>query len=150
VSSAEGGEAAFAEVESKLGGPRILVNCAGVAIAMKTTAKDGAHPLDLYRKVIEVNLIGTFNMIRLMAVRAEKLDALDGGERARGGLAEAGASAGDDRDLTRWIHGTSLRLRCALPSGVERKVQRGRADKPRVRCWRLRAGRGLPPASSEP
>ena len=81
VSSAEAGEAAFAEVEGKLGAPRILINCAGIGIAMKTTGKDGAHPLDLYKKVIEVNLVGTFNMIRLMAVRAEKRDPLDGGER---------------------------------------------------------------------
>ena len=81
VSSAEAGEAAFEEVSGKLGTPRILVNCAGIGIAMKTTGKDGAHPLDLYEKVIKVNLIGTFNMIRLMAVRAEKLDPLDGGER---------------------------------------------------------------------
>ncbi|MCV0397394.1 MAG: SDR family NAD(P)-dependent oxidoreductase [Rhizobiaceae bacterium] len=81
VSSAEGGEKAFAEVEEKLGTPRILVNCAGIGVAAKTTGKDGAHSLDLYRKVIEVNLIGTFNMIRLFAVRAEALEPLDGGER---------------------------------------------------------------------
>lgn len=81
VSSAEAGEAAIAEVAQKLGEPRILVNCAGIAIAMKTTGKDGAHPLDQYRKVIEVNLIGTFNMIRLVAVRAEKLEPLESGER---------------------------------------------------------------------
>lgn len=81
VSSAESAEAAIAEAAEKLGDPRILINCAGIAIAMKTTGKDGAHPLDLYKKVIEVNLVGTFNMIRLFAVRAEKLDAIDGGER---------------------------------------------------------------------
>lgn len=81
VSSAESGEAAHAEVAERLGPARILVNCAGIAIAMKTVGKDGAHPLDLYRKVIEVNLLGTFNMIRLFAVRAQELDPLDGGER---------------------------------------------------------------------
>jgi NAD(P)-dependent dehydrogenase (short-subunit alcohol dehydrogenase family) len=81
VSSGENGEAAFAEVTEKLGAPRILVNCAGIGVAMKTTGKDGAHSLDLYRKVIEVNLIGSFNMIRLFAVRCEKLDPLSGGER---------------------------------------------------------------------
>jgi NAD(P)-dependent dehydrogenase (short-subunit alcohol dehydrogenase family) len=81
VSSADGGEAAHAEAAEKLGAARILVNCAGIGIAMKTTGKDGAHPLDIYKKVIEVNLVGTFNMIRLFAVRAEKLDGLDGGER---------------------------------------------------------------------
>jgi NAD(P)-dependent dehydrogenase (short-subunit alcohol dehydrogenase family) len=81
VSSADAAEAAFAEIAEKLGDARILVNCAGIGIAMKTTGKDGAHPLDVYRKVIEVNLIGTFNMIRLFAIRAEKLDPLEGGER---------------------------------------------------------------------
>ena len=81
VSSAESGVAAIAEVVKKLGAPRILVNCAGIAIGVKTIGKDGPHPLDQYRKVIEVNLIGTFNMIRLMADEAAKLDALDGGER---------------------------------------------------------------------
>ena len=82
MSSAEAGEAAFAEVAEKLGAPRILVNCAGIAIGMKTIGKDGPHPLDLYRKVIEVNLIGTFNMIRLFAARCQDLEPLEG-ERAR-------------------------------------------------------------------
>ena len=81
VSSAEGGEKAIAEVAEKLGAPRILVNCAGIGIAMKTTGKDGAHPLDIYKKVIEVNLVGTFNMIRIFAVRCEKTEPLEGGER---------------------------------------------------------------------
>ena len=48
---------------------------------MKTIGKDGPHPLDQYRKVIEINLIGTFNMIRLVADRAAKLEPLQGGER---------------------------------------------------------------------
>lgn len=81
VSSAENAEAAIAEVAAKLGEPRILVNCAGIAIGVKTVGKDGPHPLDSYRKVIEVNLIGTFNMIRLVADRASRLEPLEGGER---------------------------------------------------------------------
>ncbi|TKT77390.1 3-hydroxyacyl-CoA dehydrogenase [Aquamicrobium sp. LC103] len=81
VSSAEGAEAAVAEVADKLGAARILVNCAGIAIALKTLSKDGPHPLDQYRKVIEVNLIGTFNMIRLVTDRTQKLEPLESGER---------------------------------------------------------------------
>jgi NAD(P)-dependent dehydrogenase (short-subunit alcohol dehydrogenase family) len=81
VAGAEDAERAVAAVAERLGPPRILVNCAGIAIALKTVGKDGPHPLDRFRKVIEVNLIGTFNMIRLFADRAEKLDPLDGGER---------------------------------------------------------------------
>jgi NAD(P)-dependent dehydrogenase (short-subunit alcohol dehydrogenase family) len=44
-----------------------LVNCAGIAPAVKTVGKDGAHPLATYSKTIMVNLVGTFNMIRLAA-----------------------------------------------------------------------------------
>src|SRR5919199_1502958 len=50
---------------------RSLVNCAGTGWAARTIGKDGeyasAHDLDLYRKVLEINLIGTFNCIRLAA-----------------------------------------------------------------------------------
>ncbi|EKF17451.1 3-hydroxyacyl-CoA dehydrogenase [Nitratireductor pacificus] len=81
VTSAGDGENAIETLKSRLGDPRILVNCAGIAIAVKTVGKDGPHPLDLYRKVIEINLIGSFNMIRLFATQAQELDPLDGGER---------------------------------------------------------------------
>lgn len=81
VSKAEEAETALAAVAEQLGAARILVNCAGIAIGAKTIGKDGPHPLDQYRRVIEINLIGTFNMIRLVADRAAKLDPLQGGER---------------------------------------------------------------------
>jgi NAD(P)-dependent dehydrogenase (short-subunit alcohol dehydrogenase family) len=44
-----------------------LVNCAGIGPAAKTVGKDGAHPLDLFTRTITINLIGSFNMIRLAA-----------------------------------------------------------------------------------
>ncbi len=44
-----------------------LVNCAGIALAIKTVGRDGAHPLAAFEKTIAVNLVGTFNMIRLAA-----------------------------------------------------------------------------------
>ena len=44
-----------------------LVNCAGIAPAVKTVGKDGAHPLDVFTKTVTVNLIGSFNMTRLAA-----------------------------------------------------------------------------------
>ena len=66
VSQEADGRAAVAAATSagKLVG---LVNCAGIAPAAKTVGKDGAHPLATYSNVITVNLIGTFNMIRLAA-----------------------------------------------------------------------------------
>ena len=44
-----------------------LVNCAGIGIAAKTVGKDGPHPLELFNRVIGINLVGTFNMIRIAA-----------------------------------------------------------------------------------
>lgn len=58
-----------------------LVNCAGIAPAEKTVGKNGAHNLAVYQKVIQVNLIGTFNMIRLAAEAMSKNDPESTGER---------------------------------------------------------------------
>jgi len=66
VSSEADGQAAVARA-LQLGTLAGLVNCAGVAPAAKTVGKDGAHPLELYVRTITVNLVGSFNMIRLAA-----------------------------------------------------------------------------------
>jgi NAD(P)-dependent dehydrogenase (short-subunit alcohol dehydrogenase family) len=60
------GQAAVAQALS-MGKLMGLVNCAGIAIGVKTVGKDGAHPLAQFARVININLIGTFNMIRLAA-----------------------------------------------------------------------------------
>jgi len=52
----------------QFGGLQIVVNCAGIGMAMRTVSKTGAHPLDVFETVIRINLIGTFNVIRLAAV----------------------------------------------------------------------------------
>lgn len=81
VSSAEDGERAVEEAERAHGPARILINCAGVAPAKKVLSKSGTMPLDDYRRAIEVNLIGTFNIMRLFAAAASQLDPLETGER---------------------------------------------------------------------
>src|SRR3546814_12151887 len=54
---------------------RILVNCAGLAPAIKTVGRDNTpHPMDVYRKVVEVNLIGTFTMISRFAAKLVAAD----------------------------------------------------------------------------
>jgi NAD(P)-dependent dehydrogenase (short-subunit alcohol dehydrogenase family) len=58
-----------------------LVNCAGVAPAMKTVGKEGPHPLDAFRRTVEINLIGTFNMVRLAAAHMAKNEPNANGER---------------------------------------------------------------------
>jgi NAD(P)-dependent dehydrogenase (short-subunit alcohol dehydrogenase family) len=64
-----------------LGTLRGLVNCAGIAPAVKTVGKDGPHPLDVFAKTISVNLVGTFNMIRLAAAAIAQTAPAEGGER---------------------------------------------------------------------
>jgi NAD(P)-dependent dehydrogenase (short-subunit alcohol dehydrogenase family) len=65
-----------------LGELRVAVSCAGIGPAAKVVGKDGSpHDLDLYRKVIEVNLIGTFNVLRLSSAAMAKLEPREDGER---------------------------------------------------------------------
>ena len=58
-----------------------LVNCAGIAPAEKTVGKSGPHRLDLYARVVVVNLVGTFNMIRLAADAMSRNEPESTGER---------------------------------------------------------------------
>ncbi|GJL95305.1 MAG: 3-hydroxyacyl-CoA dehydrogenase [Hyphococcus sp.] len=63
------------------GSPSILVNCAGIAIGEKTIGKNGPHRLESFKKVIDVNLVGSFNCIRLVSAEMEKNDPQADGER---------------------------------------------------------------------
>ena len=81
VSSAEEGEAAIAKARAAHGAARVLINCAGIGPPARIVGKNGPIPLDQYRKVIEVNLIGSFNMMRLAAADMQKLEPLADGER---------------------------------------------------------------------
>lgn len=69
------------KAEAAHGTPRVLVNCAGIAIGEKTVGKGVPHALDSFTKVITINLIGTFNCIRLTAARMVAADAQANGER---------------------------------------------------------------------
>lgn len=65
----------------ELGSVYGLINCAGIAPAAKTVGKNGAHALDLFQKVLAVNTIGSFNMIRLAAQAMQHNAPLETGER---------------------------------------------------------------------
>ncbi len=60
------------DMAEEMGPLRVNVNCAGIGNAIKTLSKDGPFPLDEFNKVIQVNLIGTFNVLRLAAERIAK------------------------------------------------------------------------------
>jgi NAD(P)-dependent dehydrogenase (short-subunit alcohol dehydrogenase family) len=81
VSSEASGKAAVQGAVEAFGGVNVLVNCAGIAPGSKTLGKEGPHPLDLFQKVINVNLIGSFNMIRLAAEAMNRNDPGVDGER---------------------------------------------------------------------
>ncbi|WP_299400330.1 SDR family NAD(P)-dependent oxidoreductase [Pelagibius sp.] len=67
VASAEGAEAAMAQAREAHGPCRVLVNCAGIAPAKRIVGRDGPMPLEFFENVIKVNLIGSFNLLRLAA-----------------------------------------------------------------------------------
>ncbi len=73
--------AAFALAARGHGPARLLVNCAGIGPAARIVGRDGAMPLDAFEQVIRVNLVGTFNMLRLAAAGMATLDSLEDGER---------------------------------------------------------------------
>lgn len=81
VSDAASGEAAVAKARAAHGPARVLVNVAGILIPGRIVGRDGPLALDKFSRVIEVNLIGTFNMMRLAAADMAGLAALDDGER---------------------------------------------------------------------
>jgi NAD(P)-dependent dehydrogenase (short-subunit alcohol dehydrogenase family) len=72
---------ALSEVQKKYGVGRVLVNCAGIGPPKRIVGRDGPMPLADYKKVIEINLIGTFNMMRLFAAPLSKAEPLAEGER---------------------------------------------------------------------
>ena len=73
--------AALAQARDKHGAARILINCAGVGPAKRIVGRDGPMPLADFERVIDINLIGTFNMMRLAAADMQSLAPLADGER---------------------------------------------------------------------
>jgi NAD(P)-dependent dehydrogenase (short-subunit alcohol dehydrogenase family) len=81
VSDAASAEAAVAKAREAHGAARVAVSCAGIAPAAKIVGRKGPQPLDDFARVVGVNLLGTFNIMRLAAADMEGLEALTTGER---------------------------------------------------------------------
>ena len=98
VADSDAAEAAFdTVVEAAIGIPRILVNCAGVAVAQRIVGKTGPQPLADFDRVIRVNLIGTFNMMRLATARMMPLEPI--GESGRGVIVSTASVAAYDGQI---------------------------------------------------
>ena len=81
VADAASAESAVAQAAAAHGPARILVHCAGIVAGARIVGREGPAPLDGFARVVQVNLVGTFNMMRLMAAGASTLPPLEGGER---------------------------------------------------------------------
>ena len=81
VTDAAAVEAAFVAARDRHGPARIVINCAGIGTAGRILGRDGPLPLDAFRRVIEVNLVGSFNVMRIAAAEMSSLDPLADGER---------------------------------------------------------------------
>ena len=78
VADESSASAALAKAAAAHGAARVLVNCAGIGVAKRVVGREGPQPLGDFEKVIRVNLIGTFNMIRLAAAGMAALEPVDG------------------------------------------------------------------------
>ncbi len=84
---------------------RITVNCAGIGTAGRVLSKKGPHDLDLYRKIIEVNLIGTFNVLRLAADAMTRTEPIE--DEARGVIVNTASIAAFDGQIGQAAYSSS-------------------------------------------
>ena len=123
VSSGESVEAALQHVVYELGAPRVVVSCAGIAAASRIVGREGPHELDLYQRVINVNLVGTFNVLRLTAERMSTLDPVsDSG--ARGVIVNTASVAAYDGQIGQAAYSSSKGGVVALTLPAARELAR--------------------------
>lgn len=123
--------AAIALAVERMGGIDICVNCAGVATAGKTLGREGPLALDSFRRVIEINLIGSFNVLRLAAAEMAKngreengvivntasVAAFDGQAGQAAYAASKAAIAGMNLPIARDLARNNIRI-CAIAPGI--------------------------------
>ncbi|MDH1621653.1 3-hydroxyacyl-CoA dehydrogenase [Pseudomonas sihuiensis] len=142
ITREEDGQAAVAQALAAFGALHGLVNCAGVAPAEKVLGRNGAHGLDSFRRTVEINLIGSFNLLRLAAEAMAQNTPNAGGERgviintasvaafdgqmgqvayaaSKGGVAALTLPAA--RDLAR----SGIRVMCVAPGVFETPMMAG-------------------------
>ena len=123
--------AAIAAARAAMGGVDVCVNCAGIVIGEKTLGRDGPHRLDTFRRVIEVNVIGTFNVMRLAAqamadnpgpergviVNTASIAAFEGQAGQAAYAASKAAIAGLNLPVARDLARSGIRI-CAIAPGT--------------------------------
>lgn len=95
VASAASMEEAFAALTDQLGPPRVAVACAGIGAGKQVVGRSGPYPLDAFERVVAVNLVGVFNLVRLAAWAMHDLDPL-GPDGERGVIVTTASIAATD------------------------------------------------------
>ena len=122
VTREEHGQRAVEEARGAFGALHGLVSCAGIAIGAKTVGKEGPHSLDSFSKVINVNLIGTFNMLRLAA--AAMIEGNPNAEGERGVIVNTASVAAFDGQVGQAAYAASKGGIVALTLPVARDLSR--------------------------
>jgi NAD(P)-dependent dehydrogenase (short-subunit alcohol dehydrogenase family) len=107
------------DVADQLGQLRVVVNCAGIGTAARVVGKNGPFPLDRFRRTVEVNLIGTFNVIRLAAERIARGEPVDG---ERGVIVNTASVAAFDGQIGQAAYSASKGGVSALTLPVAREL----------------------------
>ncbi|WP_029012996.1 SDR family NAD(P)-dependent oxidoreductase [Niveispirillum irakense] len=123
VTSATSALDAIEAAADAFGPARIAVNCAGIAPPAKILGRDGPHDLDLFRKVIEVNLIGTFNIMRLAAAGMAGLEPVTA-DGERGVIINTASVAAFDGQIGQAAYGASKGAVHALTLPAARELAR--------------------------
>lgn len=121
VTAEADGRAAVAAAVA-LGTLRGLINCAGVAPAVRTLGKDGPHPLEVFQRTVNINLVGTFNMARLAADEMAKCEATADGER--GIIINTASVAAYDGQIGQTAYGASKAAVAGLTLPMARDLSR--------------------------
>jgi NAD(P)-dependent dehydrogenase (short-subunit alcohol dehydrogenase family) len=122
VASAEDGARVTALALKAFGGLRGLVNCAGIAPAEKVIGRDGLHHLDSFARAISINLVGTFNMIRLAAAAIQQQEPDADGER--GVIVSTASAAAFDGQIGQAAYSASKGGVVAMTLPIARELAR--------------------------
>ena len=123
VASEESAMAGVKKTIDTFGALHICVNCAGITVASKTVGKNGPHPLDSFKKIIDVNLNGTFNVLRLAAFEMAKNKPLnESGER--GVIINTASGAAFDGQQGQAAYAASKAGICGMTLPIARDLSR--------------------------
>ncbi|HEY2659557.1 MAG TPA: SDR family NAD(P)-dependent oxidoreductase [Caulobacteraceae bacterium] len=121
IADASGAETVLAAIQQELGAPRILVNRAGVGTPAKIVGKDGPLPLDVFERVVRVNLFGSFNLLRLVANAISRDQEPGDGRQTQGVIINTASVAAFDGQIGQAAYAASKAglVGMALPAARE-------------------------------